>query len=55
MAGMMDTVLHLRLNDRTVVGLAEASGDARLRGHYRRFVQYVRRRVMGLDLPIRRA
>ena len=29
MPGMMDTVLNLGLNDETVAGLAELSGDAR--------------------------
>ena len=29
MPGMMDTVLNLGLNDRTVLGLAKSSGDER--------------------------
>ncbi|MEQ8963900.1 MAG: PEP/pyruvate-binding domain-containing protein, partial [Coleofasciculus sp. C2-GNP5-27] len=29
MPGMMDTILNLGLNDQTVVGLAEISGDSR--------------------------
>jgi pyruvate,orthophosphate dikinase len=40
MPGMMDTVLNLGLNDETVVGLAEQSGNARFAwDSYRRFVQ----------------
>lgn len=40
MPGMMDTVLNLGLNDKTVVGLAEASGNERFAwDSYRRFVQ----------------
>jgi pyruvate,orthophosphate dikinase len=40
MPGMMDTVLNLGLNDATVEGLAERTGDARFAYDcYRRFVQ----------------
>ena len=40
MPGMMDTILNLGLNDTTVVGLAERSGDARFAyDSYRRFMQ----------------
>ncbi len=40
MPGMMDTVLNLGLNEKTVVGLAEASGNERFAyDSYRRFVQ----------------
>ncbi|MEN9925211.1 MAG: hypothetical protein RL268_1337, partial [Pseudomonadota bacterium] len=40
MPGMMDTVLNLGLNDETVKGLAESSGDARFAwDSYRRFIQ----------------
>ena len=39
MPGMMDTVLNLGLNDKTVKGLIETSGDARFAyDSYRRFV-----------------
>ena len=39
MPGMMDTVLNLGLNDRTVAGLAAASGDRRFAwDSYRRFI-----------------
>ncbi|PKQ00984.1 MAG: pyruvate, phosphate dikinase [Alphaproteobacteria bacterium HGW-Alphaproteobacteria-13] len=50
MPGMMDTVLNLGLNDTTVAGLAEASGDARFAwDSYRRFIQMYADVVMGLD------
>src|SRR5580765_6226748 len=40
MPGMMDTVLNLGLNDRTVVGIARSSGDERFAwDSYRRFIQ----------------
>src|SRR5690606_755695 len=40
MPGMMDTVLNLGLNDETVVGLAQVSGDERFAyDSYRRFIQ----------------
>lgn len=40
MPGMMDTVLNLGLNDKTVEGLAEKSGNARFAyDSYRRFIQ----------------
>lgn len=39
MPGMMDTILNLGLNDRTVLGLAESSNDARFAyDSYRRFI-----------------
>src|SRR3546814_15184167 len=50
MPGMMDTVLNLGLNDATVVGLAQASGDPRFAwDSYRRFIQMYADVVMGLD------
>jgi len=40
MPGMMDTVLNLGLNDRSVLGLAKSSGDERFAwDSYRRFIQ----------------
>ncbi len=40
MPGMMDTILNLGLNDRTVEGLAKRSGDRRFAyDSYRRFIQ----------------
>ena len=50
MPGMMDTVLNLGLNDRTVEGLAAVSGDARFAwDSYRRFIQMYSNVVLGLD------
>ncbi len=50
MPGMMDTVLNLGLNDATVVGLANVSGDARFAwDSYRRFIQMYADVVLGLD------
>jgi pyruvate,orthophosphate dikinase len=50
MPGMMDTVLNLGLNDRTVEGLAARSGDPRFAfDSYRRFVQMYGDVVLGLD------
>ena len=50
MPGMMDTVLNLGLNDATVAGLAQSSGDARFAwDSYRRFIQMYSDVVLGLD------
>src|SRR5687768_2616952 len=50
MPGMMDTVLNLGLNDATVAGLAEASGDPRFAwDSYRRFIQMYSDVVLGLE------
>jgi len=50
MPGMMDTVLNLGLNDETVEGLAQTSGDDRFAwDSYRRFVQMYSDVVLGLD------
>ncbi len=50
MPGMMDTVLNLGLNDATVEGLANTSGDERFAwDSYRRFVQMYSDVVLGLD------
>ncbi|WP_334185055.1 pyruvate, phosphate dikinase [Novosphingobium sp.] len=50
MPGMMDTVLNLGLNDATVEGLSEVSGDARFAwDSYRRFIQMYSDVVLGLD------
>ncbi len=49
MPGMMDTVLNLGLNDETVKGIIEQSGNARFGwDSYRRFVQMYGDVVMGL-------
>ncbi len=50
MPGMMDTVLNLGLNDKTVEGLAKNSGDARFAyDSYRRFIQMYSDVVLGVD------
>ncbi len=50
MPGMMDTVLNLGLNDKTVAGLAENSGDARFAwDSYRRFIQMYSDVVLEVD------
>jgi len=49
MPGMMDTILNLGLNDRTVQGLIRASGNPRFAyDSYRRFVQMYGDVVLGL-------
>jgi pyruvate, orthophosphate dikinase len=50
MPGMMDTVLNLGLNDKTVEGLAKASKDDRFAwDSYRRFIQMYGSVVLGVD------
>ena len=50
MPGMMDTVLNLGLNDKTVEGLSASSGDARFAwDSYRRFIQMYADVVLGLN------
>ncbi len=50
MPGMMDTVLNLGLNDRTVQGLAAGTGDPRFAyDSYRRFIQMYGDVVLGVD------
>src|SRR5207247_154799 len=52
MPGMMDTVLNLGLNDRSVTGLAANTGNPRFAWDcYRRFIQMFGSVVMGLDKP----
>ncbi len=49
MPGMMDTVLNLGLNDKTVKGLAKTAGNERFAwDSYRRFIQMYADVVMGL-------
>jgi pyruvate, orthophosphate dikinase len=49
MPGMLDTVLNLGLNDRSVAGLAERTGDERFaRDSYRRLVQMFGNVVRGI-------
>jgi pyruvate,orthophosphate dikinase len=50
MPGMMDTILNLGLNDITIQGIIEQSGDKRFAyDAYRRFVQMYSDVVMGMD------
>ncbi|MGW7166486.1 pyruvate, phosphate dikinase [Streptomyces sp. NPDC054884] len=50
MPGMMDTVLNIGLSDRSVLGLAEQSGDARFAwDSYRRLIQMFGKTVLGVD------
>lgn len=50
MPGMMDTVLNLGLNDRTVQGLLKATGDERFAlDCYRRFINMFGDVVMGIE------
>ncbi|HEY9516435.1 MAG TPA: pyruvate, phosphate dikinase [Gemmatimonadaceae bacterium] len=49
MPGMMETILNLGLNDRTVLGLARQSGNARFAyDSYRRFIQMYGDVVLGI-------
>ncbi len=51
MPGMMDTVLNLGLNDRTVVALAKSAGDERFAyDSYRRFIQMYCNVVLDLSI-----
>jgi pyruvate,orthophosphate dikinase len=50
MPGMMDTVLNIGLNDESVQGLAEISGDQRFAwDSYRRLIQMFGDTVLGID------
>jgi pyruvate,orthophosphate dikinase len=50
MPGMMDTILNLGLNDQSVAGLAEKSGNPRFAWDaYRRFIQMYGDVVMGVE------
>ncbi|QOR71813.1 pyruvate, phosphate dikinase [Ruania alkalisoli] len=50
MPGMMETVLNVGLNDASVKGLAEFSGDERFAwDSYRRLIQMFGRTVLGID------
>jgi pyruvate,orthophosphate dikinase len=50
MPGMMDTILNLGLNDKTVEALADLTGDARFAfDSYRRFIQMYGDVVLGVD------
>ncbi len=50
MPGMMDTILNLGLNDKTVVGLANKTSNGRFaKDSYRRFIQMYGNVVMGVE------
>ena len=50
MPGMMDTILNLGLNDQTLQGLTEKTGDERfVLDNYRRFIQMFGNVVLGID------
>ncbi len=50
MPGMMDTILNLGLNDKSVLGLAKVSGNERFAwDSYRRFLQMFSNVVMGMN------
>ncbi len=50
MPGMMDTILNLGLNDETVIGLQNKSGNERFAfDSYRRFIQMFGNIVMGIE------
>jgi pyruvate, orthophosphate dikinase len=50
MPGMMDTILNLGLNDRSVEGLASSTGNGRFaRDSYRRFIQMYGNVVLNID------
>ena len=53
MPGMMDTILNLGLNDETVCGLAESSGDECFAwDSYRRFIQMYSNVVFGMNISL---
>ncbi len=53
MPGMMDTVLNLGLNEETLQGLIDKTGDARFAyDNYRRFIAMFGDVVLGIDKPI---
>jgi len=50
MPGMMDTILNLGLNDKTIIGLAKKSNNSRFAlDSYRRFLQLFGKVVFGID------
>lgn len=53
MPGMMDTILNLGLNDQTVEGLVQGSGNARFAwDSYRRFIQMYSDVVLGMNASL---
>ena len=50
MPGMMDTILNLGLNDKTVIALANKTSNMRFaKDSYRRFIQMYANVVMGVE------
>ena len=50
MPGMMDTILNLGLNDKTVIALAKKTSNGRsAKDSYRRFIQMYANVVMGVE------
>ncbi len=50
MPGMMDTILNLGLNDKTVIALAKKTSNGRFaKDSYRRFIQMYGSVVMGVE------
>ena len=50
MPGMMDTILNLGLNDKTVIALAKKTSNGRFaKDSYRRFIQMYGNVVMGVE------
>ena len=50
MPGMMDTILNLGLNDKTVIALADKTSNKRFaKDSYRRFIQMYSSVVLGVD------
>ena len=49
MPGMMDTILNLGLNDKTVIALAKTSNGRFAKDSYRRFIQMYGNVVMGVE------
>ena len=53
MPGMMDTILNLGLNDKTVIALAIKTSNGRFaKDSYRRFIQMYGNVVMGVEVII---
>ena len=53
MPGMMDTILNLGLNDKTVIALANKTSNMRFaKDSYRRFIQMYGNVVMGVEVII---
>ena len=49
MPGMMDTILNLGLNDKTVIALQKTSNGRFAKDSYRRFIQMYSNVVLGIE------